>query len=263
MRYRILLAYDGTNYKGWQIQPGLPTIQGAVETALFTIIGNPVKVIGAGRTDAGVHAGGQVAHFDLACERPGLLPSLNALLPADIRVLDLAPAQPGFHARKSALHKIYIYKLWQDAAIFPPELGRYYWRCGPLDILAMRAAIPSLLGSHDFAAFQNAGTFQYSTVRTIYSLRLSPEPCCPGNPLHLPPLRLTICANGFLKQMVRNITGMLVACGREKLDPQTASTILAGASRQGLNCATAPAHGLTLSYVAYNPSDSFFLMPGD
>ena len=161
MRLRLLLAYDGSRYCGWQIQDiptPPPTVQAAVEAAVGRIAGRPVRVFGSGRTDAGVHAHGQVAHCDVP-RRPGLdwRHALNALLPADVRVLHWQEAAPGFHARISALRKTYVYDFWQEKGFVPPRLAPFVWRSGPLDAGAMRAALPFLLGRHDFASLQNAG----------------------------------------------------------------------------------------------------------
>ena len=137
MRLRLLLAYDGSRYCGWQIQDiptPPPTVQGAVEAAVGRIAGRPVRVFGSGRTDAGVHAHGQVAHCDVP-RRPGLdwRHALNALLPADVRVLHWQEATPDFHARISALRKTYVYDFWQEKGFVPPRLAPFVWRSGPLD----------------------------------------------------------------------------------------------------------------------------------
>ena len=173
MRLRLLLAYDGSRYCGWQIQDiptPPPTVQAAVEAAVGRIAGRPVRVFGSGRTDAGVHAHGQVAHCDVP-RRPGLdwRHALNALLPADVRVLHWQEAAPDFHARISALRKTYVYDFWQEKGFVPPRLAPFVWRSGPLDAGAMRAALPFLLGRHDFASLQNAGTEMVSSDRGLKS----------------------------------------------------------------------------------------------
>ena len=235
MRLRLLLAYDGSRYCGWQIQDiptPPPTVQAAVEAAVGRIAGRPVRVFGSGRTDAGVHAHGQVAHCDVP-RRPGLdwRHALNALLPADVRVLYWQEAAPDFHARISALRKTYVYDFWQEKGFVPPRLAPFVWRSGPLDAEAMRAALPFLLGRHDFASFQNAGTEMESTVRELQAATLTELPPVEFMPPCLPCLRLTVTANGFLKQMVRNMAGLLAAYGRHKLRPDQIPAILEAADR--------------------------------
>ena len=238
MRLRLLLAYDGSRYCGWQIQDiptPPPTVQAAVEAAVGRIAGRPVRVFGSGRTDAGVHAHGQVAHCDVP-RRPGLdwRHALNALLPADVRVLHWQEAAPDFHARISALRKTYVYDFWQEKGFVPPRLAPFVWRSGPLDAGAMRAALPFLLGRHDFASLQNAGTEMESTVRELQAATLTELPPVEFMPPYLPCLRLTVTANGFLKQMVRNMAGLLAACGRHKLRPDQIPAILEAADRRAL-----------------------------
>lgn len=255
MRLRLLLAYDGSRYCGWQIQDiptPPPTVQAAVEAAVGRIAGRPVRVFGSGRTDAGVHAHGQVAHCDVP-RRPGLdwRHALNALLPADVRVLHWQEATPDFHARISALRKTYVYDFWQEKGFVPPRLAPFVWRSGPLDAGAMRAALPFLLGSHDFASLQNAGTEMESTVRELQAATLTELPPVEFMPPYLPCLRLTVTANGFLKQMVRNMAGLLAACGRHKLRPDQIPAILEAADRRALPSPTAPPQGLALAHVEY------------
>lgn len=255
MRLRLLLSYDGSRYCGWQIQDiptPPPTVQAAVEAAVGRIAGRPVRVFGSGRTDAGVHAHGQVAHCDVP-RRPGLdwRHALNALLPADVRVLHWQEAAPDFHARISALRKTYVYDFWQEKGFVPPRLAPFVWRSGPLDAGAMRAALPFLLGRHDFASFQNAGTEMESTVRELQAATLTELPPVEFMPPYLPCLRLTVTANGFLKQMVRNMAGLLAACGRHKLRPDQIPAILEAADRRALPSPTAPPQGLALAHVEY------------
>lgn len=254
MRMRLTIAYEGTAYSGWQIQEKPnppPTIQGAVETALFKLFGQKIRVHGSGRTDAGVHALGQTAHCDLPRQPGDLRHSLNCLLPADIRILAATPAPAGFHARLDALAKTYIYNFWPEPAFMPPQLRNFYWSCGKLDLDAMRAALPCFLGSHDFSAFQNAGTPVRSAIRSILEIDLAALPQEPFLPRHLPPLRLSVRANGFLKQMARNIAGFFVWVGQGKLSPSDATLILDAKKRQALPSPTAPPQGLFLARVEY------------
>lgn len=265
MRFRLLLAYDGTNYKGWQIQeaPGAPpTIQGAVETALFSILGRKTRVFGAGRTDAGVSADGQTAHFDADCA-PDLdfRRALNSRLPRDIRVLAAGPAPPDFHARKSALSKTYVYSLWPDAEIIPPDAWRRSWPCGSLSLAKMREAATGLAGTHDFASFQNSGTSRITTVRDVYSLEIEERAGVDFLPPHAPEVVVKATANGFLKQMVRNIVGYLVAVAQDRAYPGELADILAARDRRRLKTPTAPPCGLTLALVAYPAGCAFFNKP--
>lgn len=297
MRLKLVLAYVGTAYCGWQIQEKPsppPTIQGELEAALRTLTGRLIRVHGSGRTDSGVHAHGQTAHCDvpdhadatdaanalspshvssvLALTDPSVAPeltskkrqnsracrnwhdwrhSLNAVLPRDIRVLEAQAAPPHFHARKDALHKTYAYQFWCEKTFLPPQLTPFVWACGPLNIDACRAALPCLLGEHDFAALRNAGTDVEGTRRTILAAELEELPPCEYYPPHAPMLRLTVTANGFLKQMVRNIAGLLAACGRNALAPADIPALLATGDRRALRSATAPAQGLSLVRVTY------------
>ncbi len=261
MRIRLLLAYDGTGYSGWQIQEkpaAPPTVQGAVEAALFTLFNARIRIHGSGRTDAGVHAWGQVAHFDI-CGRPmpqDLRHSLNAVLPHDIRILDARQTDDGFDARKSAISKTYVYQFWQEPAFMPPHLRLYAWQCGPLAYGPMLEAAQTLVGEHDFAAFQNSGTPVRDTCRRVLGMDITPQPQLPYHPAHLPMLSLAIKATGFLKQMARNIAGCLYYVGLGKLEPGLVPQILAGASRSGLRAPTAPARGLALAQVDYGEGEA-------
>ena len=266
MRYRMLLAYNGAPFRGWQTQQddiSSPTIQGAVETALFDILGDRVRVHGSGRTDAGVSAEGQIAHFD--ADAPPTMDfrrALNSRLPSSIRVLDVARASPDFHARKSAIYKIYTYRFWRDPFFVPPVARDSMWAVGDLDADRIRASARGFVGLRDFASFQNAGTPQETTTRRVFSIiarELSPDPTLPP---HIPPLALSVCANGFLKQMVRNIAGYLAETARGRTDGIPLDNILAERDRTALKTPTAPARGLALTYVAYSPRDSFFIAQG-
>lgn len=266
MRYRMLLAYDGAGFRGWQSQQddiNSPTIQGAVETALFDILGDKAKVHGSGRTDAGVSAEGQIAHFD--ADAPPTMDfrrALNSRLPQSIRVLDVARASPDFHARKSAIYKIYSYRFWRDPLFIPPGARRSMWAVGFVDADRIRALARGFLGLRDFASFQNAGTPQETTIRRVFSIITRELPPDPGLPPHITPLLISICANGFLKQMVRNIAGYLAETARGRTDGIPLEAILAKRDRTALKTPTAPANGLTLTYVAYAPRDSFFVSEG-
>jgi len=244
-RIRLLVAYEGTDFCGWQVQPRDRTVQGELERALATILRRDVRVHGSGRTDSGVHALGQVVHFDCPDERPGFpwRRSLNALLPKDVRVLDAGPAPDGFHARYGAVSKTYEYCLWHEREFCLPQRRRFVWDCGPVDFARMETAAEVFLGEHDFAAFQNVGTDVDSTIRTMIDISRHA-----GATPFESVWRFT--ANGFLKQMVRNLVGCLVACGRGRLDADGVRSILESGDRT-LAPATVPPQGLTLARVEY------------
>lgn len=258
MRIKLTLAYEGSGYSGWQVQEKScqpPTIQGALERALFHILGRKIRVHGSGRTDAGVHAHGQCAHLDL---EPAELSkcgdwrrSLNALLPHDIRILAFQEAPADFHARDSATSKTYVYSLWPEPAFIPPFLTGRVWACGPLDKGLIGIAARGFLGEHDFASFQNAGTEIKSTRRSILSFEIRPLPCHEYYPPHAAPLSLVICGTGFLKQMARNIAGFVVGVGKSAISAESLEEIFMAKSRKALPTATAPAHGLALARVDY------------
>lgn len=257
MRLRLVVAYVGTRYSGWQIQEKPkppPTVQGMLEAVLRTLTGILVRVYGSGRTDAGVHAHGQVAHCDVpdATAAWDWRHRLNALLPQDIRILQAETVSPHFHARKQALHKTYVYDFWQERAFMPPRLAPFAWACGPLDAEAMRAVLPYIQGEHDFTSLRNAGTDVETSTRTVLSATLHSLPPDADYPPHAPHLRFTVTADGFLKQMVRNMAGLLRACGQGKLAPDAIPALLEARDRRAVPCMTAPAHGLTLLRVAYS-----------
>ena len=255
MRLRLLLAYDGTGFSGWQIQEKPeppPTVQGTLEAALARIAGCPVRVFGSGRTDAGVHAHGQVAHCDVP-GRPGFdwRHGLNAVLPPPVRVLDAAEAAPDFDARRDAVSKTYVYQFWREGRFVPPGLAPFVWACGPLDEGRMRAALPAFVGERDFASLRNAGSDTRGSVRHVFAATLEAQPPQEFYPPHAPLLRLTVTANGFLKQMVRNMAGILAACGRGKLAPEAVPGLLAACERAAVPSPTAPPQGLALARVDY------------
>lgn len=258
MRLRLLLAYDGTGFSGWQIQEKPdppPTVQGTVEAALARLTGSTVRVFGSGRTDAGVHAHGQVAHCDVP-ERPGFdwRHALNAVLPPAVRVLAAEAGAPGFDARRDALSKTYVYHFWREPRFVPPTLAPFVWACGPLSEAAMRAALPAFVGERDFASLRNAGSDTRGSVRHVFAASLTALPPQEFYPPHEPLLRLSITASGFLKQMVRNMAGILAACGRGKLAPEAVPDLLAVCDRAAVPAATAPPQGLALACVDYGPA---------
>ena len=246
-RLRLTIAYDGTDFCGWQLQAGRAdrTVQGCLEEALSRICAHPVRAHGSGRTDSGVHALGQVVHADVPEARAGLdwRKSLNALLPADVSVLDAALAAADFHARYSALSKDYTYSLWPESRYDIPQRRNYVWAVGPLDWEAVDAASRHMIGEHDFASFMNAGTPVKTTVRTVTRIERT-DGAFPGEVL------LRFSADGFLKQMVRNMTGLLAEVGRGRFAPGDVPGIIQGRDRK-VAFATAPPQGLCLEAVHY------------
>lgn len=242
--FKLIIEYDGTAYHGWQDQGDLPTIQGEIEKALAAISGRRVRVFGSGRTDAGVHAWGQVASVTLET-RLGpreLQNALNSLLPADIVIRQCLPAEPAFHARYSASSKVYHYRILNRAVA--PAVGRQYvWAIRhPLDRAAMRTAIAPLLGRHDFKAFEGAGSPRRHTVREVIAAELTET--APDE------LVFAIEADGFLRGMVRNIVGTLVEVGKGRRTPEDVERILRSRDRRNAGI-TAPPQGLFLVVVRY------------
>ncbi len=244
-RIKLLLAYEGTDFSGWQLQPHDRTVQGEVEKGVATILGESVRVHGSGRTDSGVHAMGQVAHFDCGDGRADLpwQRALNAILPKDVRVLDAVEVSKDFHARYSAKSKIYEYTLWHNRAFCLPQRRRFVWGCGTVDFARMEAAAGMLLGEHDFAAFQNVGTPVQSTVRHLDEIAWRKG-------MTDDETIWRFSASGFLKQMVRNLMGCLVACGQNRITVDQVKSILVSRDRSRAP-ATAPPQGLSLTEVRY------------
>ncbi len=242
-RFKLILEYEGTAYHGWQVQPGLPTIQGILQAALARIAGAPVQATGAGRTDAGVHALGQVASFsaDLRLDSSSLRRALNATLPRDIVVCQAEEAPADFDARRSARSKTYRYTLLRRD--YPSAwLGRHtLYVPTPLDADAMAEAVKAVIGTHDFSAFR-AGTCTARTpIRTVLDASWRQE----GDLWYF-----EITGNGFLQHMVRILVGTFVDVGRGRRNPSDVATILASRDRR---CAgkTFPPHGLCLVKVQY------------
>ena len=257
-RLKLTIAYVGTHYHGWQIQAladkeDPPTVQAFVEAAVERVAGRKTHVQCAGRTDTGVHADAQVAHCDIPEDRANVRwqLALNTLLPRDIRILDACIVPDDFHACFSVKRKIYTYSLWLDHLCTPPKLYPFVWACGPLDMDRFDEAARLLEGEHDFAALQNAGTPHKSTVRTLFSITRTPrrtaEAALPAG-CRLVDIRFE--GNGFLKQMVRNLVGLMVACGRGKFDPTEIPALLESGDRRRAPF-TAPPQGLTMTKIWY------------
>ena len=251
---KFTLAYDGTGFVGWQRQAEGESVQGVLEDVLARFDGAPVTVHGAGRTDAGVHALGQVATVRLATPVPTatLVRAVNAQLPEAVRVLAVDEVPDDFHARFSATSKTYRY-LINHAPVALPMTRAYAWHLpGPLDVMAMRRGARHLLGTHDFSAFRSVGGGSPDSVRTMSRaevLLLPPQTHLWGGSQEL--LAIDVSADGFLRHMVRAIAGTLVEVGRGWRDPADVATLVAGASRADAG-ATAPPHGLFLMRVDYD-----------
>lgn len=242
--YKLVLEYDGANYHGWQRQKGLLTIQEVVETRLAIMTQAPIRLEGAGRTDAGVHARGQVANFLSETEIPParLLRGLNSLLPDDIVALELSLVPKVFHARFQARSKVYEYRIHNGP--IPPALGRQYsWHISqPLKWESMEKCLKLLEGKHDFSSFQAAGSNIRNTERVVLTTGITSA----GEHVRL----IMIEASGFLRHMMRNIVGTLVDVGRGKLTEKGFSEVVAARDRKVAGM-TAPARGLCLLEVRY------------
>ncbi|MGY4712464.1 tRNA pseudouridine(38-40) synthase TruA [Mycolicibacterium sp. CBM1] len=261
VRLRLDIAYDGTDFTGWAVQDGHRTVAGVLEDALSTVFRTPIRVFGAGRTDSGVHASGQVAHCDVPAEalvhayprrsRPGdgeflpLVRRLARFLPADVRVRDIARAAAGFDARFSALRRHYTYRLSLAPYGVEPQLARFVtaWT-KPLDVEAMAAASRHLIGLHDFAAFcrHRPGATTIRDLQRLDWVRTGEL------------VSAYVTADAFCWSMVRSLVGALLAVGEGRREPAWCATLLTAGQRSS-DFAAAPAHGLTLAGVDYPPDD--------
>jgi tRNA pseudouridine38-40 synthase len=241
---KMVIAYDGGNYHGWQLQAAGATIQGTIEMALGQILNRPTRVIGSGRTDAGVHALNQVAHFfsESAIALTSLHRGLNSLLPPDIVIKEMTEAQPDFHARYSARSSVYQYLLWNNP-MRSPFYRRYSWQVhARLDCDAMRQASGCLMGWHDFASFQGTGSVCRTSEREVLRFTVRGKA---GSWIIF-----TVEANSFLRHMVRNIVGTLVEVGRGGMTSEGFRAILDARDRSRAGI-TAPPQGLCLKEVRY------------
>jgi tRNA pseudouridine38-40 synthase len=242
-RIRLTVAYDGTDFAGWQRQANAPTIQETIERALLEMTGRPTDLRGAGRTDAGVHAAGQVAHFDSDGRIPseGFRKGLNALLPRSIAVLAADEVPPTFDARFSAMGKLYRYRIWNRETRDPLN-DRYVWHHPRrLDVARMLAAAARLVGRHDFAAFRAADCERRTTVRTLSRLDVREDHGL---------VSIEVEADAFLKNMVRILAGTLAHVGWGKLSPDEVAALFDRPDRR-LAGQTAPARGLLMVKVDY------------
>ena len=245
-RIKLTLEYDGTDYVGWQVQPNGLSVQEALETGLKELLGSRTEVVGAARTDAGVHALGQVACFDTARDLPmkAYWMGLTHLLPRDLSVVKAEVVEPGFDPRRASQGKRYRYSL-SNRRTHAPLRRRTHWEIyQPLDLAAMEGAAPALLGRHDFSAFRAADCQAQHAVRelrTVQILRTGEDE-----------LSVWVEGTAFLKYMVRNLVGSLVEVGKGRQHPSWLASVLASRDR-GLAGPTAPPHGLTLVEVLYGP----------
>jgi tRNA pseudouridine38-40 synthase len=244
---KLTLEYDGAPFVGWQVQPNGPSVQSALQDAVAQLCGSPARVTGAGRTDAGVHARGQVASLDPPRELPlsAWTAGLNTHLPPEIACVRAEEAPPGFDARRWARGKRYVYAVLRSPVRSPLWRGRAWELRRPLDVAAMREALPHLTGRLDFAALRAADCPARTTVREVRELALRVQPFPAGELIEV-----RIEATAFLKHMVRNIVGTLVEVGHGKRTAASLADLLASRDRTGAG-PTAPPHGLVLDEVFY------------
>jgi tRNA pseudouridine38-40 synthase len=243
---KLTVAYDGTNYVGWQRQLNGMSVQQQLEEAFAPLVGHTPTVVGAGRTDAGVHALAQVASINLESDlSPDTIQrALNIRLPYDIRVVAIEDAEPGFHAQFRARGKTYRYRMATAAVVLPFDRWFVWHAPGARDLASMRRAAAILLGTHDFASFQAAGSFIQDTVRTLSRLDVTERD---GE------IQFDVDGDGFLRHMVRTIVGTLADVGAGLRPPESMAEILAARDRRAAG-RTAPAQGLTLVAVHYADS---------
>lgn len=241
---RLTIEYDGTSYHGWQIQPNSPTIQGILQEKIGVITGERISLIASGRTDAGVHALGQVANFRTGSRVPpeAIQRGTNSLLPDDITIRQGEEVSDDFHARFSAKSKVYEYRIL-NSPVPSPMMRNYSWHVSKrLDLRKMRKPGQTLLGTHDFSSFRSAQSDNLNPIRTLMALEIRKRR---GNII-----LIQMRADAFLKQMARNIVGTLVDVGRGKIDPEDVGEILDARDRTMAGMA-APPNGLFLVEVEY------------
>jgi tRNA pseudouridine38-40 synthase len=245
-RLKLTVAYDGRPFSGWQSQPNENGIQDHLQRAFSLIAAAAVKLHGAGRTDAGVHALGQVAHVDVPRHKwsPAIWTSaVNAHLPAEIRVIRCLPVSADFHAQYSAVAKIYRYRIWNASVFHPLEIGRSWHVPHRLEFDLLRAVCAQLTGTHDYASFAaNRGKAVETTTRTIHQIRIRHQKEL---------IALDFNGNGFLYRMVRMLTGAIIRVASKRADLNWIAELLSNPGKTKTNC-TAPAAGLYLVRVKYN-----------
>ncbi len=243
MRVKLVVAYDGTNYCGWQIQPNGITIEEMLNKHLSELLGEHIVVTGASRTDSGVHSLGNVAVFDTNTKMPAekISFALNQRLPEDIVVQDSCQVAEDFHPRFSKSIKTYEYRILNRKFRLPLERNTSYFYHHPLNVEKMQRAAEYLVGEHDFSSFSSVHAQTNTFVRTIYSLDVSKKDDL---------ISIRVTGNGFLYNMVRIIAGTLIQVGAGMIEPEEMERILAGKDRE-LAGPTAPAHGLTMIGIEY------------
>lgn len=249
MNFKLLIQYDGTDFHGWQVQPNQRTVQGELTRSLSLIEGHEVTVQGSGRTDAGVHAEGQVASVKLerAITPYKLRAAINGNVEKDLRVMYVEEVDDAFHARYSAIEKTYVYRIVNDQLISPFWVRYAYQDARVFDRERMTAASKVFLGEHDWTAFSAARSDSEDRVRTITQLEIRERP---DDRSQSDIIEIRVSANGFLRYMVRSIAGTLMAVGRGELSVEDVSRAIETGERP-LEAATAPACGLTLLNVRY------------
>ncbi|RTZ94044.1 MAG: tRNA pseudouridine(38-40) synthase TruA [Deltaproteobacteria bacterium] len=250
-RYKLLIAYDGTGYQGWQRQPSGRSIQGALEATLFDLFDRRVDVVGSGRTDAGVHALGQVAHVDLDLSLPpkALVSAMNSHLPMDIRIRQALQVPETFHARYSAVKRAYIYLIRHGGGISPFTRNYALHMSSPLNLERMNQAASLLVGEHDFSAFRATGGGRTQPIRMVFTSKVFP--------VKQNLLCYLVVADAFLRKMVRGIVGTLLEIGLGKSDPDLITRLLTTGNRTMMGTVVPP-QGLFLAAVTYPP-----LRPGE
>jgi tRNA pseudouridine38-40 synthase len=258
-RYKLTIAYRGTRYHGWQTQPavytwkgptplpghGIPTIQEILARAIQKVIGHPIRLVGSSRTDSGVHAKGQVAHFDMHQARippDGLRRAVNFRIPDDILIRTIEPVDAAFDAISDTVSKRYQYFVWNalDRPVFFPDMAFHRWK--PLDIPAMSRAARSFIGTHDFAAFAKPGHGRQTTIRTVLDCSVSARG---------PRVVIGMEGNGFLWNQVRIMAGTLIEIGLGQRSPDEIPVLLTTTDRTAAG-STAPPHGLFLQWIRYS-----------
>lgn len=244
MTVKLTISYDGTSYCGWQVQPNGLSVQQVIEDALFAVTGEKIKITGSGRTDAGVHAKGQVAHFERERENipaEKYLKALNAHLPPDIKVVKSERAEDGFNALRNAKKKTYEYRFYLSETELPLKERFAVWLDRAPDLELMKDCAKIFVGEHDFKCFCASGSSAKTTVRTIYNIDIAEND---GE------ITFSVCGNGFLYNMVRSLVGTLLDAGYKKIDKAQLEKMLTEKSRSLIG-KTLPAKGLCLLEVVY------------